>query len=78
MPRISEMYAFVSEDDGPEDEGVVAFLDPTTGAWMPLIGADIHRVDSLRKMAQRISTATKKPIHLVRFLVREDMELIEP
>lgn len=24
MPRIAEMFAFVTEDTGPEDEGIVA------------------------------------------------------
>ncbi|GAH83034.1 unnamed protein product, partial [marine sediment metagenome] len=49
MPRIEEMYAFVAEDTGPDDEGVVGV---NTGCgWMPLVGADMARVESLKPIA---------------------------
>ena len=34
MPRIEEMYAFVAEDSGPDDEGVVGMA--TGSGWVPL------------------------------------------
>lgn len=46
MPRIEEMYAFVAEDSGPDDEGVVGMA--TKSGWMPLVGADMARVESLK------------------------------
>ena len=43
MPKITELYAWVIADSGPDDEGVPAFLDLTTGSWMPMMGADRAR-----------------------------------
>ena len=74
MPRITEMFAFISEDKGPDDEGVVGM---SAGQWMlPLVGADMDRVDSLRPYALDIAGKTGKKIKLVRFTNREDLEEI--
>ena len=53
MPKITELFAFVAEDTGPDDEGVMAFsVDSFSGPMMmPLIGADMERVESLRAIA---------------------------
>jgi dihydroorotase-like cyclic amidohydrolase len=77
MPRIDKMFAFIAEDNGPEDEGVCAFQTPG-GMWFPLVGADMKRVDSLRKIAVQICEESGKPIHLVEFSVRREIEVIEP
>lgn len=77
MPRIDEIYAFVAEDAGPDDEGVSAFLMPD-GVWMPLIAADQKRVDSLRNLALEIVRASGKRHRLLRFSVREELEVLEP
>jgi hypothetical protein len=74
--RIYTMYAFLAEDD--EGEGIAAFLDPRTGMWMPMVGADEARVNSLRQMAKVIAKETGKPVRLFRFQVREMLEEIEP
>jgi len=76
MPKIEAMYAFISTEEGPNDEGVVAMRVGNT--WMPLVGADMKRVDSLRPIAKQIAEATKKRIVLAKFTVREDMEEIVP
>jgi hypothetical protein len=58
MPKkIERLFAFVSVDDGSGDEGIIAFLDQTTGTMMPMIGADIARVDSLKPIAEQIKAA---------------------
>lgn len=75
MPIIEEMFAFVAEDTGPEDEGLVA--EKIGGFWFPLVGADMARITSLRPMAERIAHHTGKKIKLIRFCVREEMEVIE-
>lgn len=77
MPKIEKLYAFVAEDAGPDDEGVTAFLS-TTGTWVPMVGADREMVDSLRQMAQHIAFTSGKPIHLLEFSVRTDLEVIQP
>ena len=71
MPRIEEMYAFVCEDTGPDDEGIMGFL--TESGWMPMVGADMARVESLKPMAQNLAQAAGKKVKLVRFTNREDM-----
>lgn len=54
MPNIiNSIFAFVAIDsDG--HEGIMAFQDSYTNMFMPMIGADMKRVDSLREMAERI------------------------
>lgn len=71
MPRIEEMYAFVAEDSGPEDEGLVGMA--TSSGWMPLVGADMARVESLKPIAKNISARTGKKIKILHFTQREDL-----
>lgn len=76
MPRITEMFAFIAEDEGPEDEGIAAVL--RSGLVMPLVGADMARMDSLRPVAQLIARESGKRIRLVKFSHWEELETIEP
>ena len=71
MPRIEEMYVFVAEDSGPDDEGVVAMS--VRDVMMPLVGADMARVESLRPIARSIGAQTGKKIKLLHFTQREDL-----
>jgi len=71
MPRIEEIYAFVAEDSGPEDEGIVGMN--TGDGWMPLVGADMARVESLKPIARGIAAATGKKIKILRFTQREEL-----
>lgn len=74
MPRIEELYAFICEDTGPDDEGVMGFL--ADSGWIPMVGADMARVDSLKPMAQNLARAAGKKVKLVRFTNREEMGAI--
>ncbi len=71
MPRIEEMYAFVAEDSGPDDEGIVGM--GTRAGWVPLVGADMARVESLKPIARNIAAQTGKKIKLLHFTHREDL-----
>lgn len=75
MPRIESMYAFVTEDEGPDDEGVIGFMANT--GWMPMVGADMARVKSLKPIAQGIARTTGKKVKLLHFTNREELETIE-
>jgi hypothetical protein len=77
-PRITELAAFVIADTGPDDEGVPAFLDPSTGTWMPMVGADAARIDALRAHAHEIARATGKPVKLLRSTSLEVVEVLQP
>ena len=74
MPRIEKMFAFIAEGK-PEDEGVIATLTPQ--GWLPLVGADMARVESLRPIAQRVARAAGKTVKLVVFETRREMEVIK-
>lgn len=65
MPKITEMFAFICEDKGPNDEKVVA-----------LIGTDMARVNSLKSYALDIAKKTGKKVKLIHFTNREDLEEI--
>ena len=65
MPKITEMFAFICEDKGPNDERVVA-----------LVGADMARVNSLKSYALDIAKKTGKKVKLIHFTNREDLEEI--
>lgn len=64
--RITEMYAFTTIDDHG-DEGVMAFLNPVNGTWMPMVGADCERVRSLIPTADRMAKEFGRPYRIKRF-----------
>lgn len=74
MPRIEQLYAFVAEDSGPDDEGVIGAM--TKDGWIPLVGADMARVNSLRPIAEGVARQLGKPVKLLQFTNRQDLELI--
>lgn len=67
--RLNCMYAFISESN--DGEGLVAI--PTPGGMMPLVGGDMDRVKSLKKIADGLGIKYKIYI----FTKRELMEFIE-
>jgi hypothetical protein len=72
MPKtIDALYAWVAtEPDG--GEGVCSMQ--LGAVHMPLIGADMDRVKSLREPAEFVRRVTGYPVRLVRFSRREDLE----
>lgn len=72
MSRIDEMFAFVSEDTGPEDEGIITMSLGST--MMPLVGGDMTRVEKLKPIARQIAQQTGKKVKLLRFSTREELE----
>lgn len=74
--KIDEMFAFIQLDPLDNTEGVIAFL--TTEGWMPMVGADMGRVESLRPQAQEVADATGRPVQLIKFSSREELEMLRP
>ena len=73
---IQDIYAYLCiHDDG--DEGIVG-VQLADGAWLPLIAADLERLSILADYAEGVSRRTGKQIKLVRFTVREDLEVVNP
>lgn len=75
--RIDEMYAFVMLDPADNTEGVIGFLSRDQG-WMPMVGADTSRVESLIPEAQKVADALGRSVSVIRFTVREEIRVIEP
>ena len=74
MPKITEMFAFIAEDNGPDDEGVVGM---SAGQWfLPLVGADMAMVNDIKPYALDIAKKTGKKVKLIHFTNREDLEEI--
>ena len=75
--RIETIWAF-TVIDGDDEEGVVAFRDPATQTWMPLIASDHTRLDLLKRMAQDIANLNNSPVQLAAYTRRVDLEPILP
>lgn len=75
MPKITEMFAFIAEDGRPDNEGVIAQKIGDT--WMPMIGADMARIDDIRPHAQALARQFGMKIKLVKFTTRTDVEEID-
>ena len=73
--RIETIHAFVSIDEDDE-EGVVGIRG--ADGWLPLVCADATRLEQLRPWAESAARASGRPIKLVRFERRVDVETIEP
>lgn len=77
MPRITELYAYLSVDEKDGNEGVIgAPIGPV--ACMPLIAADKERLKILGPIAQSVANRFEKSIRLVRFTKREEVGFITP
>jgi len=71
--KIEQLFAFIVKDrDGTE--GVAGFLDVASGQWMPMVGADLARVESLRPLADDLARRMHVPITLAYFSERRDVE----
>lgn len=75
MPRITEMFAYVMADKDEEDEGVIGFYSPHAGGWVPMVGADMDRMKSLKKEADRISEQVGKPYKILKFKLVEEVKI---
>ena len=76
---IDALYAWVAtEPDGGEGLCAASLPSPVNGRMMmmPLIGADLDRIKSLRDYAEMTRKLTGYPVRLVRFSRRDDLEVL--
>jgi len=76
VPKITEMFAFVAADKGPDDEGVMAMMLPD-GMWAPMVGADLARAVSLKPIAEQIAKTSGKPYRCLHFKLDGELPLTE-
>jgi hypothetical protein len=75
--RILEMYAFIVKDE-LGDEGVCGFYDKKNQQWTPMVGADLSMMEKLRPQALAVANAVNKPVQMVKFTTRIEVETIQP
>lgn len=73
--KIEQIFAFISTDEDGS-EGVIGF--ETHGVFMPLVGADMDRIESLKPIVQQVANMTQKQVRLCRFHQLEELESINP
>jgi len=76
LNRIEAIWAYLSSDS--EGEGVCAAPLQDGALSVPLIAADYTRLTLLRPVAVVVARVFNKPVRLVRFSKRDDMEVITP
>jgi hypothetical protein len=75
MPHIDGLWAFLAVDDDG-DEGLCGFV--SEGMWVAMVAADETRVRALRDFARAVAVSSNRPVRLVHFDHRSDVEVIEP
>lgn len=75
MPLIiDKLYVWVAEEDDGQ-QGVIAFINPN-GMSLPLVGADMARMESFRGYVEQIAAQHKKKICLMEFSSKTVLETI--
>lgn len=77
LPRIEEIYAFVSVDEEDGNEGIVGAPIPPVGC-MPLVAADKKRLEFLTPIAQAVADMSGLNIRLIKLTKREEVGFITP
>ena len=73
MFKAKEMWAFMSVGaDG--DEGLIGMKQGDV--WLPFVATDGGRLDMLRDLSRKVAVEIKRPIYVVKFTNREEVETI--
>ena len=78
IERIERIFAFLIVDEDEGIEGIPAFLDPRTGMMMPMVGADMARMESLKQAAVDIADGADSQVVLAVFEQRTEIERYLP
>ena len=74
MPLVTELYAFIAvEGDDPNDEGIMAFTG-RDGIIMPMIGADMARVEALKPIAKSAAAAAGCSYKILTFTLTGEVD----
>lgn len=73
-PPIYQVLVGISVQENG-DEGVLCLR--TDEGLMPMFEVDTEKLESLRELAKQAAGVTGRPIKLVRFTTREELEVIE-
>lgn len=75
LEKITELYVFVSSDEG--GEGVIGQTVEIEGkpVFMPFVCAEKARMESIKPMAKMIAQHTGKTVRLIKLTNREELEV---
>lgn len=73
--RITQVFAWCIVDSD-DQEGIPAFRGPQ--GPMPMVAADRQRMQSLRPIAEHIASTHGRRVVLKRFVLTEEVEVIDP
>lgn len=68
MPAVDKLFAFVAEGDG-----LMAFHNPATGGWIPMVGVNEDNIRRLYPLAIQCSKATGKKFQILLFENPQDV-----
>ena len=76
---IKELFAYIAEEE-QDSEGIIGMVSNIAGvgqSFVPLVGANMERVDRYKDKAIQIGKITGKTVKLKRFkLIEESIEII--
>jgi len=70
--KIKEMFCFVSVDPGDGNEGIITARMGSMA--MPLVGADMDRVESLVPLVKKLQKESGTIVKLLKFTTRGELE----
>lgn len=74
MPKITEIYGFITYNNGPKDEYLLAIEE--NGNMLPITSSTLEGIKAIFPFIKIIGRKIKKPITLVKFTNREEIEVI--
>lgn len=74
--KIDQLYAFVMVDEEYNIEGILGYKRDSVA--LSMVGADLEKVEQLRPLAKQIANTYGKPVKLLLFSERKEVEIILP
>lgn len=68
MPAVDKLFAYVTEGDG-----LMAFLSPQAGGWLPMVGVNEENMRRLYPLAVKASKESGKPFKILLFESPKDV-----
>lgn len=73
MSKITEMYAWIVDEDGNGDEGIIGLVKPFP---TPASTGRRHIAEAMEPMAREVSRLTGRTVRLCMFTHREEIAVI--
>jgi len=71
--KIQAIHIIMVADEQDGTEGIMAFMDPLTRHWMPLVASDHIRLEQIYRSAEIICRQFGKEFRVLKFTDRQDV-----